>query len=75
MSIQNILTQKKIKEDEVVQKKRNFYIPANSVFIWFVPDGNYILSVNLKNNKNKQNRQFKGKEFSVYGYNINFNIW
>ena len=75
LNVKKVLTKQNINEGDIVKKTKEFYIPAKSVFVWFVPDGNYILSINLKSNQNKQNMQFKGKEFPIYRYNINFNIY
>lgn len=62
---------------QVEEKREAFYIPPQSMFIWFVPDGEYHLAVNKNNTVYKPEDliNFKDKKIRIKGNNIIIDIF
>lgn len=67
----------KTKKSNGEDTKEEFYVPPQSVFVWFAGDGEYILSVNRKNKVLKPENllNFDDKKFSINKNNITFDIF
>ena len=72
-----ILTGKGLGKEVTEEKHQSFYIPSQSVFVWFAGDGDYILSVNPKNTavKPEQLLNFDRKRFNLNQNNMTLEIF
>lgn len=72
-----ILTGKGVTSSNVEDRQETFYIPPQSVFIWFAANGDYILSVNKKNTVYKPEDliYFKDKKITLKNQNITIDIY
>lgn len=72
-----ILTGKGIDSGIAEEKHQAFYIPPQSVFVWFAGDGDYILSVNQKNTavRPEQLLNFDRKKFNLNKNNMTLEIF
>ena len=75
-SNEDLLTGVNLNIDNAEEKSYNFYIPSHSTFVWFIPNGNYSLSVNKKNDAIRSDNllYFKNKTFLIKNNNISFNL-
>ena len=75
-SNEDLLTGANLDVDNAEEKSCNFYIPSNSTFVWFIPNGNYSLSVNKKNDAIRADNllYFKDKTFLIKNNNISFDL-
>lgn len=74
---EKILTGKGVTSSNVEDRQVEFFVPPQSVFIWFVQNGEYILSVNKKNTVYKPEDliHFDDKKIRVDNHNITLDIY
>lgn len=77
VNIEKMLTGKSIIASSMESRSEKFYIPAQSIFVWFVPDGDYTLSVDLEDKviRGKKLLTFDDKKFSIEKFNMTLNIY
>lgn len=75
-SNEEVLTGAKLDIDNIEEKSCNFYIPSHSTFVWFIPNGNYALTVNKKNKTIRADNliSFKDKTFLIKNNNMSFDL-
>ena len=74
---QKMLTGKGLTTNMAEEKHEAFYIPAQSIFVWFADDGDYTLSVNKKNTVVRPENllKFDDKKFNINKINMTFDIY
>lgn len=74
---EKILTGKGVTASNVIERNEEFYVPPQTSFIWFLPNGDYTLSVNKKNTvyKSADLLQFEDKKLRIKNHNLTIDIY